>query len=219
MITVLGSCRQDSLYKKYNISCIRDSISYPHYTKEVLQVINYCLYNNITQEETYIFRTPTLTGRMLQYNPNLKNIITNSGIFFIEIASRKYYMLQDKYVHHILYDDTKYNQNTKSQITNGELTNEEMKQDILEMIDKLTKNKIIIVTHMVTRNKGSRYELAEFLEQTCNELGIKCINPVKEFTKRNWNIQELINFDEDVIAHYTEKGHSRILEVYSQYID
>ena len=218
MITILGSCRQDSLYKKYNVSNIKEYISYPHYTKEILQVINYCLYNNIKKEDTYIFRTPILNRQLLEYNLNLKNIMTDSNKFFIEIASRKYYLLNDKYVHHILYDSPEYNQNTKGLIKVGDLTNEEIKQDILEIINKLKKDKIIIVTHIVTSKKGSRYELSEFLEQICKELGLKCINPVKEFLKRGWDIYELIRFDEKIIAHYTEKGHNKILEVYSEYI-
>lgn len=33
IITILGSCRQDSLYKKYKITSIKNHLSYPHYSK------------------------------------------------------------------------------------------------------------------------------------------------------------------------------------------
>ena len=42
LITILGSCRQESLYKNYNITSIQKNISYPHYTKEIIQAIEYC---------------------------------------------------------------------------------------------------------------------------------------------------------------------------------
>ena len=54
IITILGSCRQDSLYKKYKITSIKNNLSYPHYTKEVLQVIKYCLFDNLSPEQTMI---------------------------------------------------------------------------------------------------------------------------------------------------------------------
>ena len=38
-ITVLGSCRQHSLQNKYSLTSIQEELSYPHYTKEILEVI------------------------------------------------------------------------------------------------------------------------------------------------------------------------------------
>ena len=40
-ITIFGSCRQDSLYsnEKYEITKIQNDISFPHYTKEILELI------------------------------------------------------------------------------------------------------------------------------------------------------------------------------------
>ena len=68
-ITILGSCRQDSLYKKYRITSIKNNLSYPHYSKEVLQVLNYCMFDNLKPAETMIFRTPIL--RNIPYKNNL----------------------------------------------------------------------------------------------------------------------------------------------------
>lgn len=86
-ITILGSCRQDSLYKNYDITSVKNELSYPHYTKEIIQVIKYCLYDNLKSDETMIFRTPILTN-----NPYKKNIfmheIQKSDIIIIEIASK-----------------------------------------------------------------------------------------------------------------------------------
>lgn len=47
-ITVLGSCRQYSLREDYSVTNIQEDISYPHYTKEILQVINFCKFGNLS---------------------------------------------------------------------------------------------------------------------------------------------------------------------------
>jgi len=41
-ITILGSCRQDSLYNYYNITNIKNNLTYPHYSKEIVQAIEFC---------------------------------------------------------------------------------------------------------------------------------------------------------------------------------
>jgi hypothetical protein len=176
------------------------------------------LYNNIPLEDTFIFRSPTLYNRKLKYKESYKNNIMNSDIIFIEIASTKYYKLDNKYVHHILYDDKRFNKN-KDNIEEGLLSNREIYNDIVNITTKIPREKIIIVTHIVTVESGSRYELSEFLEQTCKELNIKCINPVKEFKRRNWSTNDLFETFENPINHYSKKGHEKILEVYKEYID
>lgn len=218
-ITILGSCRQDSLYGNFNVSCIRNDISYPHYTKEVIQVLHYCLYNNLKESDTHIFRTPMLTNKFLSYNPSYKDTIINTDIFFIEIASRKYYKLHDNYVHHILFDDEKYNDKYKDSIICGDLTDHEIEEDIKYIIQLLGPRRVIFVTHLVTREGGSRHDLASLVENICEKENVSCINPVKELLKTNDCIKELIHFEEEIIAHYTEKGHEEILKIYKKTIE
>jgi hypothetical protein len=40
-VTVLGSCRQDSLYGIFRVSKVRDGLTYPHYGNEILQLVRY----------------------------------------------------------------------------------------------------------------------------------------------------------------------------------
>ena len=66
LITILGSCRQESLYKNYNITSIQKNISYQHYTKEILEVIKFCKYGHILPEDTLTtFRTSILHNKKL----------------------------------------------------------------------------------------------------------------------------------------------------------
>ena len=215
-ITILGSCRQESLCScnEYNITSIKEDLSYPHYTKEILQVLNYCMFDNLTPQETIIFRTPAIKKELIQINPFL-NDIKNSNIIFIEIASRKYYKYKNLYTHHILYDAAEYNI-FKNEIEFGNLTDNEIIEDLNKIIDLLKDKKIIIVGHLVTKKIGIRYDLLNLLKNYCMQNNISFIDPVYELLKKNLPIHDLIAPD---YQHYTEKGHKEIYIVYKKFID
>ena len=211
-ITILGSCRQDSLYNKYNVTSIKNNISYPHYTKEILQVINWCLFNNVSEKDTITtFRSSIISNRALRWNTHIYNEFVKSDIFIIEIASRISYFYNNKYVHHILYDDPNYKKNN---VIVRDLTDTEIINDIKEIIT-LIKKPIIIVGHIVTIQTGKRYELSKLISNTCKELNIPFIDPVEEIIKRGHNILDLVNPD---LKHYNDLGHRVILDIYDNYI-
>jgi len=41
-LTILGSCRQDSLYSYFDVTNIKEKLTYPHYSKEIIQAIEFC---------------------------------------------------------------------------------------------------------------------------------------------------------------------------------
>jgi len=211
-ITILGSCRQESLCKKYNITSIKEDLSYPHYTKEILQVLHYCMFDNLKPEETIIFRTPAINKKIIQNN-NFLNDIKNSDVIFIEIASRKYYKYKNLYAHHILYDHPKYNI-FKNEIEFGELTDNEIIEDLNKIIELLKDKKIIIVGHLVTKKEGIRYELLKLLKNYCLKNNISFIDPMTELLQKNFSINDIIADSN----HYTEKGHNEIFKIYEKYI-
>ena len=214
LITILGSCRQESLYKNYNITSIQKNISYPHYTKEILEVIKFCKYGHILPEDTLTtFRTSILHNKKLYFNNILENNFKNTKLCIIEIASKISYKYNNRYVHHILYDNETY----KNDIIVSQQTDEEIEEDIINIIKELNNIKIIIVGHIVTYNKGKRYELINLLEQICNKYNILFINPITEITKLGYNIKDLV-IDEPIISHYNELGHSVIEKIYNHYI-
>lgn len=216
-ITILGSCRQDSLYSTYDVTSIKNAVSYPHYTKEIIEVIKFCKFGNVKPEDTLVtFRTPGINNKPLFFSNKLKEEFESSDIFFIEIASRKTYMLNGKYVHHIFYDDPKYNLKTKDLINTGILSDEEIENDILE-IKNLLKKPIIIVSHLITQNEGSRYELGKLLKKICTKHDIIFINPVEEIIKSNFDKCGIF-LQEDVLAHYSQKGHEVIKKIYDAFI-
>ena len=215
-ITILGSCRQDSLYKRYDVTSIKNDISYPHYTKEILQLIKWCLYNNISTNDTlYTFRSAILKNRGIEWNVNIYQEFVNSDIFIIEIASRISYLYNNLYVHHILHDDPNYK---KKNIVVRDLTDTEITNDIKEICSLINKP-IIIVGHIVTIKTGKRYELSKLISNTCKELNILFIDPVEEITKRGHNILDLVDTNEKHYNHYNDKGHSVISDIYNDYLN
>jgi hypothetical protein len=217
-ITILGSCRQQSLYCNYSVSSIQQAISYPHYTKEILEMIRFCKNGHLTPDETlFTFRTPILTKTPLYFNHNIKNDFENSDIFVIEIASKIAYEYKGIYVHHIA-TDTKYNLPIKNEIVIRTQTKNEIEEDILEIIKLLLGKKIIIVGHLVTYEKGERYNLVLWLEEICKKYNILFIDPIKEIKKRQYDIEKIF-LNEPTLAHYNDYGNALIKGVYSDFIN
>jgi hypothetical protein len=214
-ITILGSCRQHSLKNKYNITDIQEQLSYPHYTKEILEVINYCKYNHIEKKETInIFRTPILTKTPANFE-KLNNEFNSTDIFILEIASKIKYNYNNTYVHHIVTEE-KYNVSIINKIKIETQLKEEIEEDILKIKNELNKP-FIIVSHLVTKNSGERYNLSCWLEEICLKYNIPFINPIKELIKKGINLEDIF-LQEELLAHYNEKGHDEILKIYSEFI-
>jgi hypothetical protein len=217
LITIFGSCRQDSIKKIFNCSDIQEEISYPHYTKEIIQIINYLKYNNLKEEEIInIFRTPILKKKNNLNYQKLKNQFDNTDIFILEIASKIYYKWENKYVHHIASED-KYNLPIKNKIIIDKLTKNEIENDIIMIKKELNNKPILIVSHLVTINSGDRYDLKNWLEEICKKYDILFLDPIKELKKNNTNIDNLF-LKEKSLNHYNDKGHEKIKEIYKKYI-
>jgi hypothetical protein len=76
---------------------------------------------------------------------------------------------------------------------------------------------MLIISHLVTYEKGERYNLALWLEEICIKYNISFINPIKELKTKNLNIDNLF-VKENVLSHYTAEGHKEILKIYNDYI-
>ena len=218
-ITTLGSCRQLFM----NNSKIHSNITYPHYTKEILQLIKYCKYGNdiVKPHETiYTFRTPILNNQILYYNKDIKNDFDSSDIFLIEIASKKKYIYNNLYLHHIAYDQHYKSCNSiKNNIILIEQDKDEIECDILE-IKKELKKPFIIISHIVTINSGPRYDLSLWLEEICKKHNIPFINPVKEIYKKFTvdKIEDLFSPNEIVHNHLSNIGINYMRIIYNDKI-
>lgn len=214
-ITILGSCRQDSLYDNYEVSSIQRRVSYPHYTKEILEVIKFCKYGHLTPEQTlYTFRTPILEKRPIYFSKQLQADFESSDIFIVEVASKIDYQYKNIHVHHIAAE-MEYNTIIKNEINQVLQIEDEIENDIISIKNELKT--LIIVGHLVTYNKGERYNLLSWLKEICRSHDILFIDPVKEVSLIGYDINNLV-INEKVISHYNTYGHSIIKEVYKNFI-
>jgi hypothetical protein len=219
-ITILGSCRQEPLSKFFKLTTVKNAISYPHYTKEILEVIKFCKYGHLTPEETLsTFRTSILNKKPIHFTSKLKNEFDNSQLFIVEIASRKTYQFQNRYVHHILYDNPKFNTKYKDLIKVREQNDDEIENDIIKINEELNK-RIILVSHIVMDKDtdSKRFKLVNLLEKICLRHNILFLNPSKEIIKKGYNVSSLVE-REPIIAHYNKSGIAVMQKIYKQFVD
>lgn len=223
-ITILGSCRQYSIANLYPTTNIQDSISFPHYSKEVLEVIRLCKYGNSyipVQDTSYIFRTPILNNSVIVWSPELYNNFMSSDLFVIEIASKICYKINGHYAHHIAVEP-EHNRYIRHKIQNLPIeiykqTKDEIEQDIIQIKNELFPKKVLIISHICTYESGDRYILTQWLEEICKRHNIPFLNPMTEFKKRNENIDNLF-VKEKVLSHYTKYGETVIQNIYHDVI-
>jgi len=215
-ITILGSCRQHSIKDIAHLTSISEDISYPHYTKEILQMISFCKYGDLTPSETlYTFRTPILTKNPIVFNESLMTEFNTTDLYVIEISSKKSYTYDNKYLHHIALED-EYDIPIKNEISIRIQTKDEIEEDVIK-INEILEGKIIIVSHLVTLDSGDRYLLRSWLKEICNKHNIVFIDPIEELKKKCTNIDDLF-VKEDILAHYNQDGHNEIKQIYSEFI-
>jgi hypothetical protein len=215
-ITILGSCRLFSVSDVYTCSTVHGNISYPHYSKDVLELIKFCKYGHLTKDQTlFTFMWPIINKKPVIFDEKLKTDFETSDIFLVEIASKIAYQYGDIYVHHTAVQ-SEYKIEIKDEIIQRKQDKDEIEKDLLD-IKKELNGKLIVVCHVVTYEHGERYILSQWLEELCVKHNILFINPIRELKLIGCDIDKAFK-KEPVISHYTEYGHEMIKTVYDKYI-
>lgn len=215
-ITIFGSCRQDALYRYYDVTSIRETLTYPHYSAEILQAIKYCCGSLDPNQifTKFAFRTEILTGK----KPNSKKIraeFNNSDLFVLEIATRKTYKHKGIFLHHIC-DEEKYSCKFLSEVNIYDSTDNDIEKDLVEIKKLLAQKKFFVVTHFYTKKTGKRYELVELLKNLCAKHSIPIFDPVEALGGVG-KVKELL-LEEDVYNHYNRNGHEEVGQCYVDFI-
>ena len=213
-ITILGSCRQYEFKNYFHVNSIQDRLTFPHYTKEIIQALQYCkgihtFDNSLSQ---YCFRTGILERKQISYQPELQIEYENSDIVVVEIASRLSYEWNGVYVHHIL-TEPQYGFHDIQNIRIRDLTDDEIESDILTIQQLVFPKKLIVIPHVYTRTYGKRYDLVKLTEKICANYTIPFINP-SEHLSHETNI-----YEENTAFHYTKKGNELIGKLYKSYTE
>lgn len=225
-ITVFGTCR---LGKIENNTNLHNLISFTHSTKETLQLIK-CLNDELTIPPDIArccFRTPFLkqdcsTELTLEH----KKAFQNSEIFLIEICSRKKYMYNSYYLHHICVDRRHRgrHQHTPDFIKQNHYvahqSDIEIEEDILLLQKILHPRKIILVSHFnsvspKTNNVlPARDELIQLLRRISVTYNIPLIEPADVL--RNYKQTDVLQVD---LGHYEKYGLNLISKYLNDYIN
>ena len=212
-VTTFGSCRLDPLHTLFDVTPIQSNLTYPHYTKEIIQAIEFCKgISSLHASNTSIcFRSGILNKSEL--NPSqFINDFNTTQLFVLEIASRISYEYDNTYVHHILTEE-QYGFCDRENIKERILSDIEIENDLIRIRELLYPKPFIVVSHIYTYNRGSRYNLVCLLKDLTSKLGIPFMDPANA----------LIGFDniylkEDLISHYTDYGKELIAKEYKKKI-
>ncbi len=205
-VTIFGSCRQDSVYRYFKVTNIRNGLTYPHYSKEVIQAINYCK-NREFGVPPIAFRNTQIFTKLASRR-SLKRSFEKTDIFIVEIASMLEYRYQGSFLHHEIYDNSMLHQNfpgfNLSNVERYEQSSFELKTDLETIVELLKGKEIIFACHFNTRETGRRAELESIILEFCQERQIVTFTP-KELL--DFYTEKEIFVNEKVLSHFTEFGH------------
>ena len=215
VVTILGSCRQDSLYKIFEVTAIREGLTYPHYANEVLQLIRYCtkrVESNFVSP--YVFRNDCIGKKRLAHKKAYKEF-KRTDIFVIEISSLLEYVHHGEFIHHEAYDRPHLLDSIGQ--SSIELDHQDIivkKQNLLEMdavlseiVKEIGGNKIVFVSNLSSRSAGSRFELNAHLREFSVRNGCAYFDPSDLLL--HYSLEEICK-NEPVISHFTEFGHELV---------
>lgn len=212
MNILFSSCR---ILRIQNDSYIH-KINYTHNTKEIIQYIKYINdeINIPYSMEKYIFRGVYLDNNLKIDKIKLQKEFKSSKNVFIEICSRKKYIKNNFYIHHLSADkgddinnskeDNIYDEKFKLEIQDFN----EIENDILEIINILKDKNVYFITHIDYQDEHYQNEKRLLLiNQLC--IIFKKYN-IKYFNPSNCGLQEHMTGNN----HFTSKG----LDLLKEYI-
>ena len=210
-VSILGSCRQDSIYRYFKVSRIRDGLTYPHYTKEIIQTIKYCIDPDFAKDlPNWVFRNTIIGAKIIEWKKINKDF-RKTDIFVIEVASLLEYKYQGLYLHHEIYDGKRSVESLgnkkwpgKNEVEVREQSLDELTSDLEEITRLLTSKRVIFVSHFRTKDIGKRAELSNAIISFCKSKSIPYFDP-SDLLK--FYEQKSIVEDEAVISHFTNFGH------------
>ena len=206
-VTIFGSCRQDSISKHFSTTPIRDGLTYPHYTKEIIQAINYVKSEgSLSPTHLGVFRNIQL-GLPIKRISALHRYFNETDVFVVEIASRISYEYQGDFFHHFAYDQPIGPNGPRIagvEIVTRVQSDDEIREDMATIKSLLDPKPVIFVTHFCTYADGSRGRLRDLVIDEARALGSTSFDPSQMLL--NYPAEKLVE-DEKVISHFSQFGH------------
>jgi len=215
VVTIFGSCRQDSLYDTFAVTRIREGLTYSHYIEETIQAALYCKDINKKVDFLGAFRVDLLSKSRLNRKA-LRRDFRATEVFVVEIASLLEYTCEETYIHHEAFDSslntsTLENQEIRIKRTRGDV------KDVKEKLDKLfqilPRERTVLVSHIATRAGSDRWMLNQTVRRYAAENAIEYFDPSEIL--QIWPLHQICEV-EPVISHFTPMGHEIVRDRLSQ---
>ena len=233
MLTLLGSCRIIDTVQvhphKGEAPPIHQQrtpihrIDNPHCTKEIIQFIKF-LNRDLDFPFPYsilCFRSGVQEGRQFRCEEIFNRSFLNSSAFVIEICSRKKYIHDKFYLHHLCVEDEFFRMKTpvdvRDEHTIESQTDEEIEGDIMEIQKMLHPRKIVIVSHYNAKLNGkhipARNDLINLLGTLCGKHDIPFVDPTEVLSA--FPQEQVMGSD---LRHYTQEGKQEFSKYMSTYL-
>lgn len=220
VVTIFGSCRQDSLYESFSVTRIREDLTYTHYIEEAIQAAKYCSDLNFNAELKGAFRVDFL-GKPRPNRKALRREFLATDVFVVEVASLFEYEFDNVYLHHEAYDsmagkgfsdlglpDVQFINRTRSNLhdTSAKLD---------RLFEIIPKNKTVLVSHIATTQESDRWKLAQIIREYAFQNNIEFFDPSEIL--EIWPLEAICRI-ESVVSHFTPMGHEIVRDRLSQHI-
>lgn len=221
VVTIFGSCRQDSLYERFAVTRIREELTYTHYIEETIQAVKYCAETDSKDKLGFGAFRVDLLGRKRPSKRNLNRDFRRTDVFVVEIASLLEYTNGEHYFHHEAYDSLKNNIDTRvmGEIESNIKVNKSDLNQTFEKLDNLfkllPKEKTVLVSHISTKKDTDRSNLNEMVKNYAEKNGIEYFDPSEIL--EIWPL-DIVCEIEPVISHFTKTGHEIVGDRLSQSI-
>lgn len=210
VVTAFGSCRVSYVANNTRLS---DTITYTHTTREVLQLVHF-IRGHLHLQPPYdkiCFRNGILRGGPLRWDPIFRDLYEQTDTFVVEVCSRKKYMHGGLCLHDLSVDKRfpDFNRSTPANVLEEfkleEQTDEEIRQDLLELKATLAPKRMVVVSHYNAKLGGeylaSRNALVQLLKGVCAENAIPFLDPTEALSE--FSQEAVISAD---LSHYTQFG-------------
>ena len=99
-ITIFGCCRQDPLYNIYDITPIRNKLTYTHYGQGILQAIKFCKRQGRESiKNRFMFRSLILNPDK-NIKCDFKKHFDNTDLFVVELHAKVIFLKNVGYMKH-----------------------------------------------------------------------------------------------------------------------
>lgn len=189
MFSLFGSCR---IHNVPNNNYLNMDLTFTHNTKEVIQFIHFLKCEKEMPEpyDRLCFRTPLdlWWKHGVKLNDDHKERFKQMKVCIIEICSRKKYIHNGYYLHHLAVDTRLKPHDLTPEYIKKECqiikqTDQEIEEDIEEIRKLIYPSKLVIVSHYNAKLNGEpipdRDSLINLLKNICDRKNIPFINPTE----------------------------------------